>query len=66
MDSYYRPGYQWGDCLVGGEDADFRVTNMKFAKKGDKTKGIYNSNITIENIPEEAYDYVVNGKPALE
>ena len=39
---------------------------MKFAKKGDKSRVIYNGKITIENIPEEAYDYVVNGKPALE
>ena len=52
--------------VVGGEDADFHVTKMKFAKKEDKTKVIYNGKITIENIPEEAYDYVVNGKPALE
>lgn len=52
--------------ILGGEDADFYVTQMKFAKKDDKTKVIYNGKITIENIPEEAYDYVVNGKPALE
>ena len=39
---------------------------MKFAKKGDKSKVVYNSHITISNIPLEAYDYVVNGKPALE
>lgn len=44
----------------------FRVEKMKFAKKGDKSSVIYNKNITIENIPLEAYDYVVNGKPALE
>ena len=30
-----------------------------------QSKVIYNGKITIENIPEEAYDYVVNGKPAL-
>ena len=52
--------------VKGGQDDDFYVTKMKFAKKGDKTKVVYNSKITIENIPEEAYDYVVNGKPALE
>ncbi|MGP9647592.1 DEAD/DEAH box helicase [Halomonas sp. AOP42-C2-23] len=52
--------------VKGGQDADFTVTKMKFAKKGDKSKVIYNGKITIENIPEEAYDYVVNGKPALE
>lgn len=52
--------------VLGGEDEDFYVTKMKFAKKGDKTKVIYNGKITIDNIPLEAYDYVVNGKPALE
>ncbi len=51
------------------KDADFRVEKMKFAKAGketDKTKVIYNSKITVENIPLEAYSYVVNGKPAIE
>jgi len=52
--------------VKGGDDADFYVTKMKFAKKGDKSRVIYNGKITIDNIPEEAYDYVVNGKPALE
>jgi len=52
--------------VTGGDDADFYVTKIKFAKKGDKSRVIYNGKITIENIPEEAYDYVVNGKPALE
>lgn len=52
--------------VKGGQDTDFTVTKMKFAKKGEKSKVIYNGKITIENIPEEAYDYVVNGKPALE
>lgn len=52
--------------VKGGQDTDFYVTKMKFAKKGDKSRVIYNGKITIENIPEEAYDYVVNGKPALE
>lgn len=61
--------------VLGGEDKDFYVTKMKFGKKrdpetgksiDDKTTVIYNTNIVIENIPEEAYDYEVNGKPALE
>jgi len=48
---------------------------LKFAKKrdpetnksiNDKTTVIYNSRITLRGIPLEAYDYVVNGKPALE
>jgi len=51
------------------ENKDFYVTNMTFAKKGkDKIKDtvIYNSSITIREIPLEAYDYIVNGKSALE
>ena len=44
----------------------FRVDKMKFAVKGDKSTVIYNKNITIQKIPLEAYEYVVNGKPALE
>ncbi|MFN3233405.1 MAG: DEAD/DEAH box helicase [Alphaproteobacteria bacterium] len=47
----------------------YRVKKMKFGGKGkekDKTTVIYNENITMQNIPLEAYDYVVNGKPALE
>lgn len=45
---------------------DFYVEKMKFAKKGEKGTVIYNKRITIKDIPVEAYDYVVNGKPALE
>ena len=47
----------------------YRVTKMKFgggARDKDKTTVIYNANITMQDIPLEAYDYVVNGKPALE
>ena len=42
---------------------------MTFAKNGkEKIKDtvIYNSSITIREIPLEAYDYIVNGKSALE
>jgi predicted helicase len=47
----------------------FRVEKMKFAgKRGavDKSTVIYNPRITMTNIPLEAYDYVVNGKSALD
>ena len=47
-------------------NADYRVENMKFAKKGDKTTVIYNHRITLKGIPEGAWDYVVNGKAALD
>ena len=32
----------------------------------DKGKVTYNKNITIENIPAEAFEYVVNGRSAIE
>lgn len=51
------------------EDADYRVTKMKYGKNGkdkDLTTLIYNSKITLTGIPVVAYQYVVNGKPALD
>jgi hypothetical protein len=47
----------------------YHVEQMKFGGKRpnlDKSIVIYNANITMSGIPLEAYDYVVNGKPALE
>jgi predicted helicase len=47
----------------------YRVQKMKFAGKArepDKTTIIYNSNITLSGIPVEAYNYIVNGKSAIE
>ncbi|SHG99447.1 Predicted helicase [Chryseolinea serpens] len=52
--------------LAGFGEKEYYVTKMKFAKKSDKSTVIYNDYITIKNIPIEAYDYVVSGKPALE
>jgi predicted helicase len=50
-------------------DADYRVEKMRYGKKGkekDLTTLHYNDTITLTGIPLEAYDYVVNGKPALD
>lgn len=45
----------------------FRVVDkMRFKSKNDKSTIIYNGNITIENIPAKAYEYIVNGKSAIE
>lgn len=66
-------GQHWAKSKI--EDDKFYVTKMKHGKRAneetgknedDPTKIVYNSQITIERIPEEAYDYVVNGKPAIE
>lgn len=51
------------------EDGDYRVQKMTFGKKDgkpDKTVIVYNGNLTLRDIPLEAYEYVVNGKSAIE
>jgi predicted helicase len=48
---------------------DHRVQKMIFGKtngKEDRSMIVYNSNLTLSGIPLEAYDYVVNGKSAIE
>lgn len=55
------------DVQVTGDDGkSYRVEKMRFPKKGQKDTIIYNSKITISSIPAEAYEYVVNGKSAIE
>lgn len=53
-----------------GDSINYRVEKMRFGKLDSKTtdKSViyYNHAITIEGIPAEAYDYVVNGKSAIE
>lgn len=56
-------------------EADYRVEKMKFAKVKDPATGksvndrsnvIYNNKITLTGIPVAAWDYIVNGKAALD
>ena len=55
------------DVVVTGADSgNFHVEKMKFITKGDKTAIQYNPYIKITNIPMRAYDYVINGKSAIE
>lgn len=60
------------DGYMSGNDERqgfWRVEKMKVPKvdgKKDLTRLIYNAHITISGIPPEAYDYVVNGKAALD
>ena len=44
----------------------YKVSKLRFPKKDEKETIIYNSRIKIRNIPEKAYQYVVNGKSAIE
>ena len=56
----------WEGIEVEISKPDYRVKKMKHPKKGVLDTIIYNESITIKNIPEKAYDYVVNGRPAIE
>lgn len=50
-------------------EPNYRVEKMAFGKKGgavDKTVIVYNSTLQLTGIPMEAYDYIVNGKSALD
>ncbi len=56
---------------ISNPEKFYYVTEMKFAKiknskEKDKSTVIYNSNIIMTDIPLEAYEYIVNGRPALE
>ena len=55
-----------GVTVSGAEKGLFNVEKMRFPKKGQKDTILYNGYITISNIPDKAYDYVVNGKSAIE
>ena len=69
-------GYETVDPwpLVGSPDglltpAQTRVTKMRFGKAGkddDRTTIVFNSTITLRDIPLRAYEYEINGKSAIE
>jgi predicted helicase len=52
--------------VAGTDWNNYRVEKMRFPQKGQQDTILYNSEITVSNIPKEAYDYVVNGKSAIE
>ena len=54
------------DYSAADEFAFYAVEKMKFAPKDERHTIIVNPHIAIHNIPTEAYDYVVNGKSAIE
>jgi len=57
------------DELSLDETKLYQVEKMRFGKSGkeiDKTKIQYNSHVILTGIPLTAYEYVVNGRPAIE
>lgn len=63
------PLQQSSEHLDLGDKELYQVRKMTFGKtngKEDKATIIYNSKIRLGGIPPDAYEYIVNGKPALE
>ena len=52
--------------VTGAEQGKFRVEKMRFPDRQDKTTIEYNPWITLSHIPQEACEYVVNGRSAVE
>lgn len=59
----------WPDAIITGDRSCHNVEKMRFAKtngEDDKRTIIINPHLRVENIPLQAYDYVINGKSAIE
>ncbi len=54
-----------GVTVEGDNGSNYHVTKMRFPSKDNMSEIIYNSQITIKNIPPEAYEYIVNGRTAI-
>lgn len=55
------------DNYTGTDEYEhYAVQKMTFLNKKERSSIIYNEYIRIDNIPKQAYDYVVNGKSAIE
>lgn len=68
------PMYE-GISIESKSNPSYEVKKMKFAKvrnletkklENDRSTIIFNTDITIRNIPDKAYEYIVNGRSAIE
>lgn len=70
VEPYRKCQVLYAPLTTKGESVNYHVEKMRFGKIDSKTvdKSViyYNHAITIENIPVEAYEYIVNGKSAIE
>ncbi|MBC9720211.1 MAG: DEAD/DEAH box helicase, partial [Lactobacillus sp.] len=60
------PAYDNVNIVFKSDKPTFKVKKMKHPKRGQLDTIIFNEDIMITDIPERAYEYVVNGKPAIE
>lgn len=55
------------DTYTGEDEYEhYAVSKMRFPKKGEQGTIIYNEYLRVEDIPARVYEYVVNGKSAVE
>ena len=62
----YETGKMYSLKEVATGSVSFKVNQMGYPSKSDKSKIIYNGTLTLDGIPDEAYRYIVNGKSALD
>lgn len=60
------PKWNSVEVVISNDNPTYRVKKMKHPRKGVLDTIIYNEHITITNIPDKAYEYIVNGRPAIE
>lgn len=60
------PAYDSVSIVFKSDNPSFRVKKMKHPKRAQLDTIIFNEDIVITDIPERAYEYVVNGRPAIE
>ena len=73
--SYEKVPMYEGISIESKSNPSYEVKKMKFAKvrnletkklENDRSTIIFNTDITIRNIPDKAYEYIVNGRSAIE
>ena len=60
------PVYPDVDIVYSSGHPSYKVKKIRFKSRDDHSEIKFNSDITLKNIPDRAYDYVVNGRSAVE
>lgn len=58
--------YDGCKIIYHAENPSYKVKKIRFKSRDDHSVIKFNSDITIENVPERAYNYIVNGRSAIE
>ncbi|MGY2747904.1 type ISP restriction/modification enzyme [Arthrobacter sp. UYCu723] len=67
LDEQVRGAAMSKSSMTSGEAYDYyRVKKLSFAGRKDRSSIVYNEEITLSGIPDQAYEYQVNGRSALE